>query len=226
MVDRISNEWMKLGTRGVTIFFASGDDGVGCNDNCTAFEFPYPSSPWITLVGSTQLNVVNETGQFVNETGAWFSSGGFSNDFGIPAWQQAQVTNYLKTCPNLPPPSFYNATGRALPDVASVGEQIIIIMNGTVQTADGTSCSSPIWAGMLTLINGFRLAAGKSSIGFFNPILYKAYATDPTIYQDITSGNNGDMCCPGFNAAPGWDPVTGLGTPNFGKLWAYISKLP
>ena len=53
---RVSNEWMKLGARGLTVLVASGDDGVGCNDWCTSFEFPYPSSPWITLVGATQVH--------------------------------------------------------------------------------------------------------------------------------------------------------------------------
>jgi subtilase family serine protease len=53
---RVSNEWMKLGARGITVVVASGDDGVGCNAKCSAFEFPYPSSPWITLVSSTQVH--------------------------------------------------------------------------------------------------------------------------------------------------------------------------
>lgn len=53
---RVSNEWMKLGSRGLTVLVASGDDGVGCNDWCSSFEFPYPSSPWITLVGATQVH--------------------------------------------------------------------------------------------------------------------------------------------------------------------------
>lgn len=142
-MDRISNEWMKLGTRGVTVLFASGDDGVGCNDDCDGFEFPYPSSPWITLVGSTQLDAVSRTNILsgynfrqvgsndYTETGSYFSSGGFSNDFGTPTWQKAAVDYYLQNCPNLPPSSYYNASGRALPDISAAGENVQIIVSGS-----------------------------------------------------------------------------------------------
>jgi tripeptidyl-peptidase-1 len=221
-VDKVSNEWMKLGSRGITVFVASGDDGVGCNDNCTGFQFPYPSSPWITLVGSSQLQQV---GNGYYEIGSDFSSGGFSNDFGMPKWQQTAVQYYLNNAKDLPPRSFFNATGRALPDVAAVGENVQIVLGGEVQPVDGTSCSSPIFAGMISLLNGWRMSNGKSPLGFINPILYDAYAADATTFWDVTVGNNTDGCCPGFPAWKGWDGVTGLGTPNFKKLFEYVQKL-
>jgi len=224
IVDRISNEWMKLGTRGVTVLFASGDDGVGCNGNCTYFEFPYPSSPWITLVGATRMDLLTSNPNVYTEVGSTFSSGGFSNDFAMPKWQQAQVQWYLDNCPNVPT-TFFNASGRALPDVAAVGENILIYDDGSQVPATGTSASSPIFAGFISLWNGIRLKAKKQPLGFINPLLYSAFAENPDTFFDVTDGNNADGCCPGFSCFKGWDPVTGLGTPNFRELLKVIEKL-
>jgi tripeptidyl-peptidase-1 len=221
-VMRVSNEWMKLGSRGLTVLVASGDDGVGCNDWCSSFEFPYPSSPWITLVGATQVH--QDAGVF-SEIGSTFSTGGFSNDFGIPSWQASYVAYYLNNCPNLPASSYYNRSGRGLPDIAAAGENVQVFVGGSVEPVAGTSCSAPIIAGIVSLWNGMRLQAGKSSLGFINPFLYKS-ASYASAYYDVTSGNNADGCCPGFNAYKGWDPVTGLGTPNFDFLTKLVKELP
>lgn len=221
-VMRVSNEWMKLGSRGLTVLVASGDDGVGCNDFCTSFEFPYPSSPWITLVGSTQVH--SNSGVF-SQIGSTFSTGGFSNDFGIPSWQASQVAYYLNNCPNLPDSSYFNRSGRGLPDISAAGENVQVYVGGYVNPVAGTSCSAPIIAGMVSLWNGMRLQAGKSPLGFINPFLYKASAYSQA-YYDVTAGNNYDSCCPGFNAYKGWDPITGLGTPNFDFLTSLVKQLP
>jgi len=159
------------------------------------------------------------------EIGAFFSSGGFSNDFGIPEWQASNVKYYLENAPNLPAPSFYNASGRALPDVSVVGVNVMIILDGVPQSVDGTSCSSPMFAGMVSLLNGVRLQAGKNPLGFINPLLYSSFNEDPTSFFDVTQGYNGEGCCPGFNATKGWDPVTGLGTPNFEVLLKIVEQL-
>jgi len=222
-VDKISNEFMKLGTRGISIMVASGDDGVGCNDDGTSFEFPYPSTPWVTFQGSTQLQT-NDDGTYT-EMGSTFSSGGFSNDFPIAPWQAAAVAKFLQT-PNLPT-TFFNASGRALPDVSTVGENFQVVVGGDTQSVDGTSCSAPTFGGMLTTINGLRLKAGKKPLGFVNPLLYKAAAiTAVRAFYDVVTGNNGYEDCAGFDAVPGWDPVTGLGTPNFAVLAKYAVGLP
>jgi hypothetical protein len=69
---------------------------------------------------------------------------------------------------------------------------------------------------------------GKTSIGFANPLLYKMYAADKTTFTDITTGNNycTEQCCgnAGFVATKGWDAVTGLGTPIFPKMQAYLTN--
>ena len=67
--------------------------------------------------------------------------------------------------------------------------------------------SAPVFGAILNLINEQRIAAGKSSIGFVNPALY----ANPSVLNDITNGNNPGCGTKGFDAVPGWDPVTGLG---------------
>jgi len=74
----------------------------------------------------------------------------------------------------------------------------------------GTSLSAPIFGAVITLINEERTAAGKGPVGFVNPVLY----AHPWVMNDITNGSNGNCGTPGFSAVRGWDPVTGLGTPN------------
>jgi len=221
-VDRISNEFMKLGTRGVSVFVASGDDGVGCSDDGYSFEFPYPSTPWVTFLGSTSLQTKSD-GTYT-EVGSTFSSGGFSGDFGTAPWQAAAVAKFLKT-PNLPT-SYFNATGRGLPDVSTVGESFQIVVGQSTTSVDGTSCSAPTFAGMISTINGIRLKSGKKALGFVNPLLYKAATLNSGAFYDVVSGNNGYSDCPGFDAVAGWDPVTGLGTPNFEVLAKYAVSLP
>jgi hypothetical protein len=82
---------------------------------------------------------------------------------------------------------------------------------------------------MVALWNAQRLAAGKATLGHVAPSLYAAFAKDPTMFQDVTKGNNlsTETCTSqqGFPATKGWDAATGLGTPNFAKLSAYFMSL-
>ena len=88
----------------------------------------------------------------------------------------------------------------------------------------GTSCSTPETGGIIGLLNAYRLAEKKPVIGFFNPLLYQVYAEQPGAFNDITQGNNYcsleecSGCTTGFAATPGWDAVTGVGSPIFSKL--------
>ncbi|RFU23989.1 hypothetical protein B7463_g12345, partial [Scytalidium lignicola] len=94
-------------------------------------------------------------------------------------------------------------------------------------TIGGTSLSAPLWGAMLTLVNEKRIAAGKSTLGFINPTLY----AHPEAFNDITIGNNDGCYSPdlstiwGFPAAKGWDPVSGLGSPNFPVLESVLLGL-
>lgn len=122
---------------------------------------------------------------------------------------------------------------RGFPDVSAHSlspNYAVVIDNATAQTG-GTSAAAPTFAGTIALLNDARFRAGKCALGFLNPWLYAVGFEGLT---DITGG--GSVGCDGvngqtggsvaggiipfasWNATVGWDPVTGLGVPNFGKL--------
>lgn len=88
----------------------------------------------------------------------------------------------------------------------------------------GTSASTPVVGAILTMVNDARLVHGKKPIGFINPAIYSSMFTGA--FKDITEGNNPGCGTSGFNATEGWDPVTGLGTPQFPLLSALWLALP
>ncbi|KAI0689958.1 family S53 protease [Cytidiella melzeri] len=208
MANSLCNVYQQLGARGVSILFSSGDGGVGGSQSttCTNFLATFPSGcPFMTSVGAT-------TG--VPETSASFSSGGFSNFFATPSYQQTVVSSFLTKLGNTNSGKF-NRSGRAFPDVAAMGDNVEIVFQQEAGLVAGTSCSSPIFASIIALINDRLVGAGKSPLGFLNPFLYGAAAST---FTDITTGNNPGCNTNGFPAEVGWDPITGLGTPNFQAL--------
>lgn len=215
--DRIDNEFVKAGARGISLLYSSGDGGVagGQPTSCTKFIPTYPAgSPWVTAVGATKSTP---------EVAASFSSGGFANYAAQPSYQQDAVEDYLtKYAKNLPNKALYNASGRAFPDVSAQGVNYNVVIGGFTTAVSGTSCSSPTFAGIVALLNDIRLEAGKTPLGFLNPLFY----AHPEVFNDITSGNNPGCSTSGFYAAQGWDPVTGLGTPDFEKLSELVLSLP
>ena len=139
----------------------------------------------------------------VPETSASFSSGGFSNFFGTPSYQVAVVDAYLTKLGNTNAGKF-NRSGRAFPDIAAMGDNVEIVFQQQAGLVAGTSCSSPIFASIIALINDQLVAAGKPVLGYLNPFLYGPAA--PT-FTDITTGNNPGCNTNGFPAEAGWDPV-------------------
>ena len=83
----------------------------------------------------------------------------------------------------------------------------------------GTSCASPTFSGVLALVVDKRLAAGKTSLGFLHPLIYKTLGPAGAL-NDITSGSSSGcgFFSSGWPARKGWDAVTGYGTPNYGKM--------
>ncbi len=160
----------------------------------------------MTSVGATQ--------SILSETAADFSSGGFSNYFAAPSYQTTAISAYLEKLGNTNSGKF-NRTGRGFPDISTQGVRFAIFVGGQLGTVDGTSCSSPTLASIISLLNDRLIAAGKSPLGFLNPFLY---STGASALNDITSGSNPGCNTNGFPAKAGWDPVTGLGTPDFNKL--------
>ncbi|TDL17434.1 family S53 protease-like protein [Rickenella mellea] len=210
LANQLCNAYSQLGARGVSILFASGDGGVSGSQSqqCTTFIPTFPSGcPFMTSVGAT-------TG--INpEKAATFSSGGFSNVFTKPSYQSTAVSNYLTALGSTNSGKF-NKAGRGFPDVAAQGQNVQIVVGGRTEAVAGTSCSSPIFASVVSLLNDQLIAAGKKPLGFLNPFLY----ANPGAFNDITTGSNPGCNTNGFPTKAGWDPVTGLGTPNFAKLKA------
>jgi len=217
------NTIMQLGARGVSVIFSSGDGGVGGEDEgeCTSFAPTFPSGcPFLTSVGATELTASPVNGSV--ETAASFSSGGFSNIWARPSFQDSAVQTYLESIGTLNA-GLFNASGRGFPDVSTLGNNIDIVFQGEAETIAGTSASAPIFASMVALINDQLLAAGQKPLGWLNPFLYGVGAT---AFNDITVGQNPACGSPqGFPAQVGWDPITGLGTPNFAKLLAAVQGL-
>ena len=237
---RQCNEWLKLGMQGTSVVVSSGDSGVAgrsgdptpsncLGENSKVFAPQFPAScPYITSVGATYLprgaNVTQDAEIAVER---FPSGGGFSNIYNVTNYQQAAVQKYFDVAkPTYPYYSsvdnssfgdnggIYNRIGRGYPDVAAIGDNVAIYIYGSASTIGGTSASAPAFASILTRINEERLAAKKPTVGFVNPTLY----AHPEAFHDITVGNNSGCGTPGFYAAKGWDPVTGLGTPVYPKL--------
>ncbi|KAH9166721.1 subtilisin-like protein [Lactarius sanguifluus] len=170
----------QLGARGISVLFASGDEGVGAGDckkndgsGVVQFQPGFPATcPWVTSVGGTMNRP---------EVAAPFSSGGFSNVFKRPIYQNDAVLGFFEQLGN-------HASSRGFPDVV---------------------------AGLISLLNDYQLSKNRPVLGFLNPWLY---GTANRGFNDITSGSNPGCGTDGFSAVPGWDPVTGVGTPDFQKL--------
>lgn len=110
---------------------------------------------------------------------------------------------------------------RAIPDVsaAAVNYQVITAGGGAASES-GTSASTPVFAALIALVNDARLAAGKPSLGFVNPALYQIKGG---VGSDIITGNNKNpSCSTGYPALPGWDAITGLGTPLYETLMTLV----
>ena len=208
--SQLCNAYAQLGARGTSILFASGDGGVAGSQTTTcskSFLPTFPSGcPFMTSVGAT-------TG--TTETAATFSSGGFSNVFARPSYQSTAVATYL-TALGTTNSGKFNTSGRAFPDVSAQGQNVQIVQDKATESVAGTSCSSPIFASVVSLLNDRLIAAGKAPLGFLNPFLYSAAGA--AALNDVTTGDNPGCGTNGFPAKAGWDPVTGLGTPNFAKL--------
>lgn len=255
-VHRTNVEFMKLALKGTTIVVASGDAGSPgrTNENCFSDHpnmnpvFP-GSSKWVTSVGATFLLTSSEhydyqtpvcrtnqcamgtieQGTTFNQTG-WTSGAGFSKWTTRPKWQHKEVSTYLSKNIQFPNQRYWNKYGRAYPDVSSIGHSCGIVMDGMWGGEDGTSCSAPIFAGILVLLNDHQLKKDKPLLGFANPLLYDMYEKMKDTFNDVTVGFSGcteTQCCGkdyGFVASKGWDSVSGLGTPNVQKMYEYLDK--
>ncbi|KAJ7058549.1 subtilisin-like protein [Mycena amicta] len=213
----LCNAYAQLGALGTSILFSSGDGGVAGNEfECTTFVPTAPSTcPWVTSVGASQTILENFTKNNFSEIGAAFSSGGFSNYFKAPAYQKGAVDTYISNL-NGAYSGLFNTTGRGFPDVSAEGVNFVVISGNFTGLVSGTSASSPVFASVIALLNDELISAGKRPLGFLNPLLYSPVGR--AALNDVTDGKNPGCGTSGFNATVGWDPVTGLGSPNYARL--------
>jgi subtilase family serine protease len=196
--------------QGMTFFAGSGDSGATdyCDLNvsqlCKTQTSGFPNDlPWVVAVGGTSLRI---SGSQITETAWTGSGGGFSKVSAEPSYQQ-QLPSSAQSKLN---------HRRGLPDVAATADPstaLGVYFRGQWQPIGGTSASSPLWAGVMTVANQM---AGHP-LGFINPALYTIGTSGKATqdFRDITSGNNTNASASvqGFNAVAGWDPVTGFGAP-------------
>jgi kumamolisin len=192
---------------GVTVTAAAGDNGStdGVNDGKQHVDFP-ASAPHALACGGTSLQIQN--GKIASETvwndlasGHGATGGGVSVEFTpAPSYQSSLNPTNVDT----------KKPGRGVPDVSGdadpeTGYQVLV--DGQPQAIGGTSAVAPLWAGLTALMNE---SLGRSA-GFLQPLLYAHAASGG--FNDVTQGNN-----PAYHAAAGWDPCTGLGSPNGSAL--------
>ncbi|MEJ1230682.1 MAG: S53 family peptidase [Galbitalea sp.] len=187
---------------GVTVTAAAGDNGSadGSADGKSHADFP-ASSPHALACGGTSLRAEGTT---ITAESVWndgsdggATGGGVSDVFALPSWQESAGV-----------PAAKKPGGRGVPDVAGnadpeTGYQVLV--DGERAVYGGTSAVAPLWAALVA-----RLAQGLGSpLGLLQPRLYGLGDG----FHDITRGDNG-----GYSAAKGWDPCTGLGTPDGAAL--------
>ncbi|KAH9021457.1 subtilisin-like protein [Lactarius pseudohatsudake] len=211
--------YARLGARGVSLLFSTGDSGVGkdCADSSgnVRFRTEFPAScPWVTSVGGTMD---------YPEVASSLSGGGFSNHFSRPAYQNRALPTYLENLGGQYD-GLYNANGRGIPDISAQAHECEFVHLEGYHTVDGTSCAVPIAAGIVSLLNDYRLSKGRPPLGFLNYWLYDYDIADLGL-NDITYGSNPGCYTDGFSADTGWDPVTGLGTLDLSELEEILDVL-
>ena len=204
---------------GTTAFDASGDlAGLECKGG-QAWSAPpsaddvgldaVASMPEMTNVGGTTVSTDDKGGWQAEQ--AWFdaplsqgTAGGVSALFERPAWQEQITVN--------------RGEGQRLtPDIAAVADPftgVKIVFGQQVLVGGGTSLAAPIWAGIAAVTNQYLIERGGQPLGDLNPLLYRLAegARLPAFHDIVLGGNAVD------SAAPGYDLVTGLGTPNVDNL--------
>ena len=202
-INAFNDVLQSAATLGVTVCVAAGDSGSGdgTDDGTAVADFP-ASSPYVLACGGTHLTVQGTTikSETVWNDGAQGGAGGggISTVFALPTWQQGLSAKLTQGNQQVA------LTFRGVPDVAGdaspdTGYQVLVAGQNSV--VGGTSAVAPLWAGLIARIN----AINGNPVGLVNPKLYAA----SSIGHDITSGNNG-----AYEATPGWDACTGLGTPD------------
>nr|1T1E_A Chain A, kumamolisin [Bacillus sp. MN-32] len=206
-IAAMNRAFLDAAALGVTVLAAAGDSGStdGEQDGLYHVDFP-AASPYVLACGGTRL--VASAGRIERET-VWndgpdggSTGGGVSRIFPLPSWQERA---------NVPPSANPGAgSGRGVPDVAGNADPATgyeVVIDGETTVIGGTAAVAPLFAALVARINQ---KLGKP-VGYLNPTLYQL---PPEVFHDITEGNN-DIANRAriYQAGPGWDPCTGLGSP-------------
>lgn len=212
----------------VTVVISAGDNGAGitpCPGGTTSVEgVDLPTSDPLTLaVGGTSLQASPTTGAYLGET-AWNTpplgagGGGFSRLFPRPAYQDGIAgIGATRGVPDVAADADYQ-TGMA---IAFSGDSHNYLFGG-----GGVSAAAPLWAAVITLADQ---SVGRH-LGFVNPALYQIGRSTyyHQAFHDVTTGTNTvtfpTQTSTGYQAAPGWDPVTGWGSPNAQALVPLLAR--
>ncbi len=211
-IQLYSKIYQQAAEENITIVAASGDSGAYDGQSQLTVNFP-ASDPYVTGVGGTYLynsnGVWKQTawGGSNGGTNSYGSGGGYSQYFSNQSWEVA---------------AGFSGSHRGVPDVsmiASTYSPVYVISQGLPRAIGGTSVGTPIWAAVTTLIKE------KSDVNFgsANPLLYQIARTkyyNDSFTQILPPGNNGY-----YSVTPGWNPVTGLGTPIVSNLVNISSKI-
>jgi len=221
---RVDEEFRKIGTRGISILFASGDDGAGCQGGDRFMPNWPASSPYVTAVGGTSLDPFLLGTEHTNG----ISGGGFSDRYPAQDYQKSAIAAYIKNAHKLPEQKYWNATGRAYPDISALSSGFTVVANFIpLPGVAGTSCSAPVTGAIFSLLNDLRFQNNKNSLGFLNHFLYQTSAEHPEAFFDVIHYCQGGCIKQiGFCAEKGWDPATGVGTPNYEQLAKIVLSLP
>eukprot|EP00756_Hemistasia_phaeocysticola_P032237 Hpha_TRINITY_DN16398_c2_g1::TRINITY_DN16398_c2_g1_i1::g.62843::m.62843/K01279/TPP1, CLN2; tripeptidyl-peptidase I len=234
----IEQDFTKMATLGITVVFASGDDGAAGTSLFKSTLWPsWPgTAPHVTAVGATTF-IQGSPSAGEEAVTKFGSGGGFSWRWPVQEWQTQQAADYMKwsdAAGDTPKENDFHRGGRATPDMAGLGEGYQVVHGSpdkpTTSSVGGTSASAPMFAALVSLLNEQRLQKGKSSLGFINPLIYTLGAQGKG-FRDVTVGDNrkdsgGNHLSQGWYCTEGWDAVTGFGTPKFQELLAYVETLP
>jgi pseudomonalisin len=234
--------YTQAAAQGITAFVASGDSGAAlCSPPSSARGFMASvnglcTAPYAVCVGGTELDDTadpaawwspandpvtkgsalsyipevawNESGSVAGGSGLWASGGGASTVFPKPAWQ---------TGPGVP-----DDGARDVPDVALAAARhtaYIYLEEQQQLSIGGTSGASPAFAGLMAMVvQRARERQGYANIWFYVLASHQAAGTGPAVFHDVTSGNNSVPGVAGYAAGPGYDQVTGLGSPDGAAL--------
>jgi kumamolisin len=196
---------------GVTVCIASGDHGTADEDSGHwdgKIHCDHPACDDLVLgCGGTQIDngqdvVWNDGTPFDPSTpggGGWASGGGISEVFAVPSYQ---------TNAHLPVSIDNEKPGRGVPDIAMSATNYFTRVDNSEGASGGTSAVAPLMAALVARLN----QAKNKNVGFLNPFLYARAAT---VTHDVTQGTNAiKNTIKGYDAGPGWDACSGLGTPD------------